>query len=179
MVAGRSRETRYRFTSIVRCTAGKCKLPFYMTITGTFVEGMGHSRTMKTVTVWPVLNKKMSEHILEDVQEDFRQAFAAFHMHLDRAATLMLRRCIENACRAKGAKKEMLYAMIDELKDSGLLHPMNAVSAHKARILGKYTAHLYREVTHGELETALVLTERILEDLFVVPVLQDQIAAKP
>jgi hypothetical protein len=65
--------------------------------------------------------------------------------------------------------------MIDELKVAGRLHPINVLSAHKTRLLGNFTAHLDREVTHSELEKALLLVQKILEDLFVTPALQKEI----
>jgi hypothetical protein len=109
------------------------------------------------------------------VQQDFRQAYECWMMAMGRAATLMLRRCVENACNICGAQGDDLYQKIEDLKKKNKLHPLNAESAHKARILGRDIAHILHEVDSNEILKCLSLTERILEDLFLLPAIHEEI----
>jgi hypothetical protein len=66
--------------------------------------------------------------------------------------------------------------MIDELRDAGKLHPMNATTAHSARILGNTVAHVLGKIQSAEVKVCLDLIEKVLDDLFVTPKLQEQIS---
>lgn len=169
-----SGEKYVRAHCITLCPRRDCYQTFYVTVTGR-VDGGNNVRDAVAENVWPPATASIDDRIEKQVALDFHQAEVAWVMNLDRAASLMLRRCVENACRLRGATKDVLAEMIDELKDAGKLHPINAVSAHKTRVLGNLTAHLDREVTHTELAKALVLVRKILEDLFVTPALQAEI----
>jgi hypothetical protein len=160
---------------IVRCPHGKCNCRFYLTVTGELSSSDEQILDARCVAVWPPPSKKIDERIPEDVREDFKQAYRCWVMAMERAATLMLRRCIENACAVSGAEGDDLYQKIEDLKRKNKLHPMNAASAHKARILGRDVAHILREVDSDEVSKCLFLSEKILEDLFVVPAIQKEI----
>ncbi len=160
---------------IVRCPISSCAKTFYVTLDGQYGQSEGKVFNCTPRAVWPPPAKLLDERIPEDVREDYKQADLSWVMGMNRAGTLMLRRCLENACITAGAAEKSLEKMIDELQGQGRIHPINVVSAHKTRILGNFTAHIIREVTSEELEKALRLTEKILEDLFVVPKLQEEI----
>ena len=160
---------------IVQCPRGGCNKGFYLTVVGQFATNSGQIFESTCGAVWPPPSKKIDERIPEDVREDFRQAYRCWIMTMERAATLMLRRCVENACTICGADGDDLYQKIEDLKKKNKLHPMNATSAHKARILGRDAAHILREVESEEVSKCLFLAEKILEDLFVVPAIQQEI----
>lgn len=165
---------------IVACPRDECHLPFYITTVGTCSESSGKVFSSSPQAIWPPPEKKLDDRIPEDVRADFREAYVAWAMRLDRAACLQLRRCLENACLTAGAPEGKLEDMIEELKGQNKIHPMNAVSAHKTRLIGNFTAHVVREITSDEIQKAMRLTEKILEDLFVVPKLQEEIdTARP
>src|SRR5712692_7871792 len=159
----------------VRCPLVKCARTFYLTVDGPYNQQDGEVFECNPRDVWPLPAKLLDERIPEDVREDYKQAELSWVMRMDRAGTLMLRRCVENACLTAGAVEAKLEKMIDELKEKNVIHPINAVSAHKTRVLGNFTAHIVREVTSAELEKALRLTEKIFDDLFVLPQLQKEI----
>ncbi len=162
----------------VRCPLVKCARTFYLTVDGQYTQQDGEVFECNPRDVWPPPAKLLDERIPEDIREDYKQANLSWVMGMTRAGTLMLRRCLENACITAGATEDKLENMIDALKGQGRLNPINAVSAHKTRILGNFTAHIVREVTSDELQKAARLTEKILEDLFVVPKLQEEIDTK-
>lgn len=87
----------------------------------------------------------------------------------------MLRRTLENACQTAGATKTELKEMIDELAGKNQIHPINVQSAHKARLIGNFTAHVLRDVSSDEVAKVMKLVEKILEDLFVTPAIQKEI----
>ena len=166
-----------KFTSfcLVRCPRTPCHGQFYLTAEGTASTSNRQVLAVQATAVWPPPMKALDSNIDTDVSEDFKQAYACLKIGAHRAATLMIRRCVENACVTCGGEGEDLYKKIEDLKRKNKLHPTNAESAHKARILGREVAHILREVTPDEIEKCLFLVEKILEDLFVVPAIQQQI----
>lgn len=166
---------RLMASCVVRCPRKQCHFSFYVTVRGHFSTRDGGIFSTELWAVWPPPAKRIDERIPDDVAVDFRQAFQCWSTGMIRAGTLILRRCLENACLTAGATEARLEDMIDELADKKVLHPINAQSAHKTRIIGNFTAHVVREITPGELEKTLTLTEKILDDLFVTPALQKEI----
>jgi hypothetical protein len=53
---------------------------------------------------------------------------------------------------------------------------MNATTAHSARILGNTVAHVLGKIQSAEVKVCLDLIEKVLDDLFVTPKLQEQIS---
>ncbi len=160
---------------VVRCPRSDCKKTFYVTVTGQLSRHPDRIFDNNWGATWPPASKRIDPRIPEDIKEDYTQAYRSWSMKMNRAACLMLRRCLENACVTAGATKHRLEDMINELKDQGKIFPVNAVSAHRTRIIGNFTAHVIREVTPEEIQVALRLTEKILDDIFVTPVLQNEI----
>lgn len=171
------RRTPFDIGAVVECTSAQCERQFFVKLVGTYVPNHGRSHSIERIIVWPIAAKNLSEHIPKDVAEDFNQAYRCWNMGMDRAATLMVRRCVENACRTAGAQERSLIDMIDELKGADRLHPMNANTAHGARMLGNNVAHILRDIKGEEIKICLDLIEKVLDDLFVTPKLQEQIAA--
>lgn len=169
-------ETRFDIGAVVECTFAKCERQFFLRLTGTYRPNHGSSHNVTRVIVWPAGSRQLSEHIPKDVAEDFSQAYRCWVLMMDRASTMMLRRCVENACRTAGAKEGSLFDMIDGLKAAGLLHPLHAATAHGARILGNTVAHILGDIKSSEIKVCLDLVEKVLDDLFVTPKLQQQIA---
>jgi hypothetical protein len=160
---------------IVQCPRRECNKTFYLSVTGQFSEVTGQIFDSKWRATWPPAVKRLDNRIPEDVREDYNQAYKCWSMMMNRAACLTLRRCLENACITTGATAHTLEDMIDELKDQGKIFPLNTISAHKTRIIGNFTAHVIREISSDEIRTALRLSEKILDDLFVTPALQQEI----
>jgi hypothetical protein len=119
---------------VVKCPRKECNRTFYLSVMGQFSNSTGQIFDSKWRSTWPPAVKKLDDRIPEDVREDFKQAYKCRSMMMNRAACLMLRRCLENACITAGATKHTLEDMIDELKDDGKIFPLNTISAHKTRI---------------------------------------------
>lgn len=111
--------------------------------------------------------KRLSPRIAADFREGLRAANAA----CPRAATVMLRRGIEQACLEAGAdKKDRLVEMIAKLEAKKIISPVMARTAHTVRaIANKYGAHAdddgLDEVDDEELELLVRLAVGVADGM--------------
>lgn len=110
---------------------------------------------------------QVSSRVAPDIEEGIRAANAG----CPRAAVVMLRRAIEQACLEVGAKKkDRLVEKIEKLREKGLISPIFAATAHAIRAFAnEYGAHpdddYLDEVSDEELEAAIRLTAALVEGL--------------
>jgi hypothetical protein len=84
----------------------------------------------------------------------------------------MARRCIQNACIAKGAKTDNLVAQIKELTTSGMITKDVEEWATVVRWIGNDAAHPNKDqVAKEDAEDVLELAEQFLHVIFVTPAL--------
>ena len=166
---------KYYALCIVECPREKCKFAFFIVVGADKSQRDGVIWSEETKATYPQPRWKIDDRIPEDVRQDFHEATYAWLFNLKSASALMLRRTLENACNKCGAKKDDLKDKIDELAAQGKLHPINVESAHKTRLIGNFTAHLIKDVSKDELKSVIYLVEKIMEDLFITPIIRDNL----
>lgn len=96
----------------------------------------------------------------------------AFSVGCYRAAAVMARRAIQQACIAKGAVKGDLVVQITELTKMGLITKDLEEWATVVRWIGNDAAHPNKDVVaKDDAEDTLKLAEQFLHVLFVTPAL--------
>jgi hypothetical protein len=143
-----------------KCTNWQCQLVHDVRINhdGTCVDGV--KRALRFAL--PDL-RNVSESVARDVDEGIRAANAG----CPRAAAVMLRRALEQACNEAGATTGKLIHKIEKLKSMGVISGVFAATAHAIRAFGNdYGAHpdddLLDDVPDDELEAAIKLTAAVV-----------------
>lgn len=88
-----------------------------------------------------------------------------------RAALILARTVIEATAKDKGITAGGIMPKINALKDQGFIRPVIAEGAHTVRQLANEMAHgdMVEPTTAEESQLALVLMERILDEVYEVP----------
>lgn len=109
-------------------------------------------------------------HVPENLASDLNEAKMCFAVNCYRACAAMARRCIQNACMAKGTKSNDLVAQIQELKQAGIITKDIEEWATVVRWVGNDAAHPGEDpVTKKDAEDCLKLAEQFLHVIFVTP----------
>lgn len=109
-------------------------------------------------------------NIPKDLASDLDEAKMCFAVNCYRACAVMGRRCIENACMAKGATSKNLVAQIQELTQDGIITKDIEEWATVVRWVGNDAAHPGKDpVTKEDAEDCLRLAEQFLHVIFVTP----------
>jgi hypothetical protein len=108
--------------------------------------------------------------IPEELRKDLDESKMCFSVDCFRACSVLARRCVQQACKKKGAKKEDLVDQIKELASSRTITEEMAEWASVVRWIGNDAAHPNAsEVSKEEAEDCLRLAEQFLHVLFVTP----------
>jgi hypothetical protein len=111
-------------------------------------------------------------NVPKDLASDLNEAKMCFAVQCYRACAVMARRCIQNACIAKGAKTDNLVAQIKELTTSGMITKDVEEWATVVRWIGNDAAHPNKDqVAKEDAEDVLELAEQFLHVIFVTPAL--------
>lgn len=145
-----------------QCNACECVHLVSLTSPGTYITGIEAVTRFKT----PAALQAISPKVGADIREGIRAANAG----CPRAATVMLRRGLEGACKNAGSDKPTLADKIKSLEKSGVLTPIQAGQAHLVRsIANQYGAHAdddyLDDVSDEELETLIRLAVNVAEGL--------------
>ena len=106
------------------------------------------------------------------MKHDLDEAKLCFSVQCFRACAVMVRRCIQQACLVKGAKKSNLVEQIVELTQGGHITKDIEEWATVVRWIGNDAAHPGGQaVTKEDAEDCLKLAEQFLHVLFVTPAL--------
>ena len=101
----------------------------------------------------------------ERAKHDLAEAARALNADAPTAASVMLRRAVEQMCEDLGATEGRLVDKIDSLKARGVFKPVTAAAAHAVRIFGNDGAHtnarVYDAVTLDDAEEAFDLVVRL------------------
>jgi hypothetical protein len=109
-------------------------------------------------------------NVPKDLASDLDEAKMCFAVNCYRACAAMARRCIQNACMAKGAKSKDLVAQIQELTQAGIITKDIEEWATVVRWVGNDAAHPGKDpVTKEDAENCLRLAEQFLHVIFVTP----------
>lgn len=109
-------------------------------------------------------------NIPNSIRGDLDEAKMCFVAGCFRAAAVMARRCVQNACIEKKATASTLVAQINELRSSGTITVEIAEWATVVRWIGNDAAHPGDQVvSKEEAEDCLHLAEQFLHVLFVAP----------
>ena len=112
------------------------------------------------------------QHIPDLLRQDLDEAKLCFSVQCFRACAVMARRCVQQACLAKGCKKENLVGQIAELTQAGHITKDIEEWATVIRWIGNDAAHSDAQaVTKEDAEDTLKLAEQFLHVLFVTPAL--------
>lgn len=125
----------------------------------------------KGVQVFPQpLPSPTDSNIPEDLAADLDEAKMCFAVQCYRACAVMARRCIQNACVAKGAKNDNLFGQVKELTGAGIITKDIEEWATVVRWVGNDAAHPGKDpVTKEDAEDVLNLAEQFLHVVFVTP----------
>jgi len=121
--------------------------------------------------VYPAsLPSPTDENIPPELASDLNEAKMCFSVDCYRACTVMARRCLQNACMLKGAKKTDLVDQIKELTAAGAITKDIEEWATVVRWVGNDASHPGKEpVTKEDAEDCLKLAEQFLHVVFVAP----------
>ena len=110
------------------------------------------------------------ELIPKELAADLDEAKMCFSVECYRACAVMARRCIQNACSAKGATEKDLVKQIKELCQLGIITKDIEEWATIVRWVGNDAAHPGKDpVTKEDAEDCLKLAEQFLHVIFVTP----------
>lgn len=124
-------------------------------------------------TIYPYpLPAPSDKHIPEDLRGDLDEAKLCFSVQCYRACAVIARRCVQQACLTKGAKKSNLVEQIVELREPGHITKDIEEWATVVRWIGNDAAHPGGQaVAKEDAEDCLKLAEQFLHVLFVTPAL--------
>lgn len=106
----------------------------------------------------------------EDLRKDLDESKLCFSVNCFRAAAVMARRCVQQACIRKGCKKTNLVEQIGELRQEGHITKDIEEWVTVVRWIGNDAAHPGNvSVSKDEAEDCLKLAEQFLHVLFVTP----------
>jgi hypothetical protein len=109
-------------------------------------------------------------NVPKELASDLTEAKMCFAVNCYRACAAMARRCIQNACMAKGAKSNDLVAQIKELTQAGIITKDIEEWATVVRWVGNDAAHPGKDsVIKEDAEDCLRLAEQFLHVIFVTP----------
>jgi hypothetical protein len=140
----------------------------------------GENETPYEVTLYPprVAGHEWLEHIRHlpgPVERVYREILGAMNAGLPLLATIGLRTLIEAVCYDARAKGRNLESLIDSLADLGVLSKAQATTLYSPRLVGNPTTHQIAAPDPTELTAALRITEAILETLYVIPKLKQDL----
>jgi len=109
-------------------------------------------------------------NVPKELASDLDEAKMCFASECYRACAAMARRCIQNACMAKGAKSNDLVSQIKELTQNGTITKDIEEWATVVRWVGNDAAHPGKDpVTKEDADDSLKLAEQFLHVIFVTP----------
>ncbi|MCX5676199.1 MAG: DUF4145 domain-containing protein [Planctomycetota bacterium] len=109
-------------------------------------------------------------NVPKDLASDLDEAKMCFAVKCFRACAAMARRCIQNACMAKGSKSNDLVAQIRELTEAGIITKDIGEWATVVRWVGNDAAHPGKDpVKKEDAEDCPSLAEQFLHVIFVTP----------
>lgn len=114
-------------------------------------------------------------HLPGPVERVYREVLGALNAGLPLLATIGLRTLIEAVCHDARAKGKNLESLIDSLADLGVLSKAQATTLYSPRLVGNPTTHQITSPESAELTAALRITETILETLYVIPRLKQDL----
>ena len=114
-------------------------------------------------------------HLPGPVERVYREILGAINAGLPLLATIGLRTLIEAVCHDARARGKNLESLIDSLADLGVLSKAQATTLYSPRLVGNPTTHQITAPESTELTTALRITEAILETLYVIPKLKQDL----
>jgi hypothetical protein len=114
-------------------------------------------------------------HLPGPVERVYREILGAMNAGLPLLATIGLRTLIEAVCHNARAKGKNLESLIDSLADLGVLSKAQATTLYSPRLVGNPTTHQITAPESPELNAALRITETILETLYVIPRLKQDL----
>jgi hypothetical protein len=114
-------------------------------------------------------------HLPGPVERVYREILGAMNAGLPLLATIGLRTLIEAVCHDARAKGKNLESLIDSLADLGVLSKAQATTLYSPRLVGNPTTHQITAPESPELTAALRITETILETLYVIPRLKQDL----
>ena len=114
-------------------------------------------------------------HLPGPVERVYREIVGALNAELPLLATIGLRALIEAVCHDARAKGKNLESLIDSLADLGVLSKAQATTLYSPRLVGTPATHQMSAPDSAELTAALRITETILETLYVIPKLKQDI----
>jgi len=124
----------------------------------------------KTIIYPSPMPEPTDKHIPDNIASDLDEAKICFVNECFRGCAVMARRAIQNACIAKGAKKDKLQHQIDELFELNKITKDLKDFAHTVRLVGNDAAHPDEiSVEKDEAEDILELAKQFLQVLFVTP----------
>ena len=86
-----------------------------------------------------------------------------------------LRTLIEAVCKDQGVKARNLEKLIDGLADCGVLSTKEAEILHGLRFMGNAVAHEIARPGRDEVLAALVIAESMLQVIYILPRLSDEV----
>jgi len=131
-------------------------------------------------TIYPsALPSRTDSHIPDNLAKDLDEAKMCFSVGCYRACAVIARRCIQNACLEKGAKKDDLVTQIKELKKNNIITKDIEEWATVVRWIGNDAAHPGNdEVEKEDAKDTLKLAEEFLHVIFVTPAVAKERRAK-
>lgn len=121
------------------------------------------------------------ESIPDNIRKDYAESMRCLGAEAYKATVGLCRRVIEAICydrlgaKIKGFKDQdvKLWALIDKLKEEGLITENLRATAHEIRHLGNYGAHFQNdeldEVSFSEAREIRDLTGHLLNELYITP----------
>jgi hypothetical protein len=111
-------------------------------------------------------------NIPKELASDLDEAKMCLAVQCYRACAVMARRCIQNACIAKGAKSDNLIGQVKELTQTGVITKDIEEWATIIRWVGNDAAHPGKDpVLNEDAQDVLKLAEQFLHVIFVTPAL--------
>ncbi|MBV9999368.1 MAG: DUF4145 domain-containing protein [Verrucomicrobia bacterium] len=146
----------------------------------TTVDQTGANGAPDEVTLYPprAAGHEWLEHIRHlpgPVERVYREILGAMNAGLPLLATIGLRTLIEAVCYDARAKGKNLESLIDSLADLGVLSKAQATTLYSPRLVGNPTTHQITAPESTELTAALRIAEAILETLYVIPRLKQDL----
>ena len=114
-------------------------------------------------------------HLPGPVERVYREILGAINAGLPLLATIGLRTLIEAVCHDARAKGKNLESLIDSLADLGVLSKAQATTLYSPRLVGNPGTHQITAPESPKLNAALRITETILETLYVIPRLKQDL----
>jgi Domain of unknown function (DUF4145) len=114
-------------------------------------------------------------HLPGPVERVYREILGAMNAGLPLLATIGLRTLIEAVCYDARVKGKNLESLIDSLADLGVLSKAQATTLYSPRLVGNPATHQITAPDSAELTAALRITEAILEALYVIPRLKQDL----